>query len=341
MGNSLKKYNIAILGATTLVGQSLIKSLEQRNFPVDLLLLYELKNSNAQPVVFNNKEIPITQITEHSFRNCDIAFIAANEESGNHYNKLATSLGAFVIDVNSVYSSEFQTPYVVPSINPEDLKKHNKIIANPSATTIQLTSVINPIHLVNTVKRIVVTSYHSVSETGHSAIEELKLQSRMVLQETTVLPHVYPHQIAFNILPHVGVFLDDGYSKEEWRLAEETKRIMHDQSLLISSTCLRIPVIQGSCQLINLELSEPTSIVQIRNLLIDSAGLKVVDNPSLNLYPQPLSVTGQDEILIGRIRLDNSHPCGIFLWTAMDGIRRGLVLNAIQIAEELIKTKLI
>ncbi|MCX6012640.1 MAG: aspartate-semialdehyde dehydrogenase [Chloroflexi bacterium] len=337
----MKKYNIAIFGAASLVGHSLIKSLEQRKFPVDTLLLYDINNSEVQTAQFYNNKIAINQVNEHSFKNCEIAFIAASEETGTYLNKLANSSGAFVIDVNSVYGSEFRMPYVVPAINPEDLKKHNRIIANPAAASVQLTSVINPIHLVNPVKRIIVSSYHSVSETGPAAIDELSNQTRMVLQGSLIMPHVYPHQIAFNIIPEVGVFLDDGYSKEEWRLAEETKRIMHDQSLLIAATCLRMPIFYGSCQSINLELSEPMNVIQVRNLLIESAGLKVVDNPDVNLYPQPLLVIGQDDILVGRIRLDNSHPCGLLLWTAMDSIKRGLVINAIQIAEELIKTKLI
>jgi aspartate-semialdehyde dehydrogenase len=227
-------------------------------------------------------------------------------------------------------------PLVVPEVNPEDIKWHKGIIANPNCSTIQMVVALYPLHKVNPIKRIIVDTYQSVSGTGAAAAEELTTQARQVLDGQNTVPHVYPHQIAFNILPEIDVFLDNGYTKEEWKMVEETRKIMHADDIAISATCARVPVVTGHSEAVHVEFSQPMSPDEARHILAQAPGVKVLDDPVISLYPQPWSAVGTDEVFVGRIRRDASHPRGLAMWIVADNLRKGAALNAVQIAEEMI-----
>ena len=337
----MNKYNVAIVGATGLVGQEFIRVLLQRQFPIASLKLFASDRSAGKKLLFNQEEIEVQETADNSFNNIDIALFSAGAEISLHFARIASKAGAIVIDNSSAFRMQAKVPLVVPEVNPDDIKNHNGIIANPNCSTIQMVAAIWPIHKVNPIKRIVADTYQSTSGTGSAAIEELTTQVRPVLDGQEIVPHVYPHQIAFNVLPEIDVFLDNGYTKEEWKMVEETKKIMHDQSLLISATCVRVPVFIGHSEAIHLELTEPMSVEQVRSLLSNAPGVKVLDDPSISLYPYAWSASGQDDVFVGRIRLDNSHPCGLAMWVVSDNLRKGAALNAVQIAEQLIEMHLV
>jgi aspartate-semialdehyde dehydrogenase len=227
-------------------------------------------------------------------------------------------------------------PLVVPEVNPEDIKWHKGIIANPNCSTIQMVVALYPLHKANPIKRIIVDTYQAVSGTGSAAVEELTAQAKQVLDGQATAPHVYPHQIAFNVLPEIDVFLDNGYTKEEWKLVEETRKIMHADDIAISATCVRVPVFMGHGEAIHIEFSQPMSPDEARQILAQAPGVKVLDDPAISLYPQPWAAAGTDEVFVGRIRRDASHPNGLTMWVVADNLRKGAALNAIQIAEEMI-----
>lgn len=241
-----------------------------------------------------------------------------------------------VIDNSGAFVMHASVPLVVPEVNSEDLEHHRGLIANPNCSTIQMLVALYPLHKVNPIKRIVVDTYQSVSGMGSAAVDELNAQTKLVLEGKSAVPHVYPHQIAFNVLPEVDVFLDDGYTREEWRMREETRKILHDDSIAVSATCVRVPVVIGHCESIHVEFSEPMSPEEARVILADSPGVKVLDDPAVNLYPYPWSVAGSDDVFVGRIRRDASHENGLAMWVVADNVRKGVALNAVQIAEHLI-----
>jgi len=227
-------------------------------------------------------------------------------------------------------------PLVVPEVNPEDLEHHQGIIANPNCSTIQMVVALYPLHKVNPIKRIVVDTYQAVSGTGSAAVDELNSQTKLILEGKSTVPHVYPHQIAFNVLPEIDVFLDDGYTKEEWKMIHETRKILHDESIAVSATCVRVPVVAGHGEAIHVEFSNPMSPEEARDILAAAPGVKVLDDPPISLYPHPWSVAGTDEVFVGRIRQDASHPNGLAMWVVADNLRKGAALNTVQIAEQLI-----
>jgi aspartate-semialdehyde dehydrogenase len=226
---------------------------------------------------------------------------------------------------------------VVPEVNPEDIKQHRGIIANPNCSTIQMVVALYPLHKVNPIKRIIVDTYQAVSGNGFEAVNELTVQVRQVLEGQATIPHVYPHQIAFNLLPEIDLFLDNGYTKEEWKLVEETRKIMHAEDIAISATCVRVPVFTGHSEAIHVEFSQSMSPEEARRILAQSPGIRILDDPTISLYPQAWSATGSDEVFIGRIRHDASHQNALAMWVVADNLRKGAALNAVQIAEEVIK----
>jgi aspartate-semialdehyde dehydrogenase len=230
-----------------------------------------------------------------------------------------------------------KVPLVVPEINADDIKWHKGIIANPNCSTIQMVVALYPLHKVNPIKRIVAVTYQSVSGTGAAAVEELTEQAKQVLEGQTTVPHVYPHQIAFNILPEIDVFLDNDYTKEEWKMVEETRKIMHADDIAISAVCVRVPVFIGHSEAVHVEFSQSMSPDEARRILAQAPGVKVLDDPAISLYPQPWSAAGTDDVFVGRIHRDASHSCGLVMWVVADNIRKGAALNAVQIAEEMIK----
>jgi aspartate-semialdehyde dehydrogenase len=226
---------------------------------------------------------------------------------------------------------------VVPEVNVEDIKGHRGLVATPNSTTIKLVVALNPLHKVNPIKRIVVATYQSVSGTGSVAIDELTMQTKQVLGGEAAIPHIYPHQIAFNVLPEIGVFLDDGYTKEEWKIVKETQRVMHANDIAISVTCVRVPVFSGHGSAVHAEFTHPMLTDDAERILAQSPGVKIQDDPTISLYPHPWAVAGSDDVFVGRIRRDISHPNGLVLWLVVDNVRKGAALNAVQIVEEMIK----
>ena len=333
----IKKCNVAVVGATGLVGQEFIKVLGQRNFPMSSLQLFASDRSAGRRLTVDDEEIEVRETTPQSFDEIDIALFSAGTEISHHFAPIAAQSGAVVIDNSAAFRMEPDVPLVVPEVNAEDIKNHNGIIANPNCSTIQLVVALYPLHKVNPIKRLIVDSYQAVSGTGAAALEELSEQARAVLEGRNVVPHVYPHQIAFNILPEIDLFLDNGYSKEEWKVVEESKKIMHAENIAISATCVRVPIFIGHSEAIHVEFSEPMSPDTARRILAEAPGVRVLDDPSISLYPQPWSVAGSDEVFVGRIRRDASNDRGLVMWVVADNLRKGAALNAIQIAETVVE----
>jgi len=330
----MKAYNVAIVGATGMVGQEFIKVLEERNFPMASVRLYASDRSAGKKLYVGHQEIVVKETTPESFQHVDIALFSAGTEISRYFSPIAAKSGALVIDNSAAFRMEPKVPLVVPEVNPQDIRRHEGIIANPNCSTIQMVVALYPLHKVNPIKRIVVSTYQAVSGTGSAAMEELTTQAKLVLEGQNVVPHVYPHQIAFNLLPEIDVFLDSGYSKEEWKLVEETRKIMHAEDMAISATCVRVPVFIGHSEAVNVEFTEPMSPEEAKRILARAPGIKVLDDPSVSLYPQPWLAAGSDDVFVGRIREDSSQPKSLVMWVVADNLRKGAALNAVQIAEE-------
>jgi len=332
----MRGFDVAIVGATGLVGQEFIKVLSQRSFPMSSIRLLASDRSAGRKLRVDDEEIEVKETTSQSFDNVDLALFSAGAEISSVFSPIAARAGAVVIDNSAAFRMDPEVPLVVPEVNPDDIKEHKGIIANPNCSTIQMVVALYPLHRVNPIKRIVVDTYQSVSGTGSAALEELSEQARLVLEGRSVVPHVYPHQIAFNLLPEIDVFLDNGYTKEEWKMVEETKKIMHANDIAISATCVRVPVFIGHSEAIHIEFSEPMSPDMARRILAEAPGVRVLDDPNVSLYPQPWSVAGSDEVFVGRIRQDASRSCGLAMWVVADNLRKGAALNAVQIAETVV-----
>jgi len=333
----MKGYRVAIVGATGLIGQEFIKVLEQRNFPIESISLLASDRSAGKKMFVAHQEIEVKETVPESFKEIDIALFSAGAEISRYFSPIAAQSGAVVVDNSSAFRMVPTVPLVVPEVNVEDIKWHKGIIANPNCSTIQMVVILNPLHKVNPIKRIIVDTYQSTSGTGAAAVEELTTQSRQVLNGQNTFPHVYPHQIAFNVLPEIDVFLDNGYTKEEWKMVEETRKIMHADDIDISATCVRVPVFIGHSEAVHVEFSQPMSPDEARRILAQAPGVKVLDDPVISLYPQPWSAAGTDEVFVGRIRRDASNPRGLAMWIVTDNVRKGAALNTVQIAEEMIK----
>jgi aspartate-semialdehyde dehydrogenase len=330
-------FSVAIVGATGMVGREFIKILEQRNFPIDGMRLLASDRSSGKKIFVNHDEIVVEETTAESLKDIDIAFFSAGAEVSRHFAPIAAKAGAVVIDNSSAFRMEPDIPLVVPEVNPEDIGKHKGIIANPNCSTIQMVVALYPLHKVNPIKRIVVSTYQAVSGTGAAAVDELTTQAKQVLDGQTPAPHIYPHQIAFNVLPEIDVFMDNGYTKEEWKMVEESRKIMHADDLAISATCVRVPVFTGHSEVVNVEFTDIISTDEVERILSKAPGIRVLDDPTISLYPQPWSAAGSDEVFVGRIRQDASSLRGLVMWIVADNLRKGAALNAVQIAEEGIK----
>ncbi|MHB1132636.1 MAG: aspartate-semialdehyde dehydrogenase [Chloroflexota bacterium] len=333
----MKGYNVAIVGATGMVGQEFIKILQQRRFPVKELRLLASERSSGKRVTFNGREVEVAQATDHSFRGVEVALFSAGADLSRHLSPLAAQAGAVVIDNSSAWRMDPAVPLVVPEVNPEDCRLHKGIIANPNCSTIQMVVALNPLHKVNPIKRVVVDTYQSVSGTGQAAVEELSSQTRLTLDGRVAVPHVYPHQIAFNMLPEIDVFQDNGYTKEEMKMLNETRKIMHAPEIAVSATCVRVPVFVGHSESVHIEFSEPMPPDQAREILAGSPGIRLLDDPTISLYPMPWEAAGTDDVYVGRIRQDISHANGLAMWIVADNVRKGAALNAVQIAEVMIE----
>jgi len=337
----MKELNVAIVGATGLVGQEIIKILEQRDFPIASIQLLTSDNSSNTELFFNHQRIEIGKATAEIFHNVNVAFFSAGLDVSRRLAPLAVKTGAVVIDSSAAFTTDPSVPLVVPEVNSEDIKWHKGIIANPSCSTIQLVVALYPLHKVNPIKRIVVSTYQSVSDSGADALKELTSQAKLVLGGRRVCPHIFSHQIAFNILPEIDVFLDNGYTKEEQKIVEETQKIMHAEDITISATCARVPVYFGHCEALNVEFVSPTTPEEARSILAKAPGIRILDDSAVSFYPQPWAATGSNHVFVGRIRKDISHPNGLVMWVVADNLRKGAALNAVQIAEAGIQMGLI
>jgi aspartate-semialdehyde dehydrogenase len=335
-----KTLNVAVVGATGLVGQEFLKIALQRRFPIKGLRLLASHRSAGKKINFGEfGEIVVEETTPQSFKGVDMAFFSASTEVSKSLIPPAVKAGAVCIDDSSAWRMEPDVPLVVPEVNAGDLKGHKGIISIPNCPTTPLCQVLWPVHKVNPLKRVIVDTYQSVTGTGTAAKAELTEQTRQVLNGDVTRPHVYPHQIAFNLLPQVDVFLGSGYTKEEWKIINETRKIMHEPELPISATAVRVPVYVGHSEAVHAEFSKPIAPEDFYELVKEAPGVTVQDEPSVNMYPTPWTVAGKDDTYVGRIRQDASHPNGIAFWLVSDNLRKGAALNAIQIAEELLANK--
>ncbi len=334
---SSEGYIVAVAGATGVVGRELIKILEERKFPVERLILLASERSVGKQSSFRGEEIEVELLADDSFEGVDIAFFSAGAERSRQFAPNAVEAGAVVIDNSSEFRMRPDVPLVVPEVNPEAINTHNGMIANPNCSTIQMVVVLKPIHDAAKVERVVVASYQSVSGTGQKAIEELEQQVRTLLKFEKPTSHVYPHQIAFNVLPHIDSFHESGYTEEEMKIINETKKIMGDDSIRVTVTAARVPVFYGHSESVNLETAYKLTAEQCREILSRAPGVLVVDDPLSNSYPLAIDAAGQDLVFVGRIREDPSIANGLDLWIVADNLRKGAALNAVQIAEHLIQ----
>jgi aspartate-semialdehyde dehydrogenase len=336
---SVKKINVAVAGATGAVGNQMLTCLQERNFPIKKIKLLASSRSAGRELDFMGKSIAVEELTENSFKGMDIALFSAGGGTSKEFAPVAARDGCVVVDNSSAWRMDPEVPLVVPEVNPHAIAQYKKkgIIANPNCSTIQMVVPLNPLHKTFGIKRVVVSTYQSVSGTGQKAIEELDHQTRAILNFKDHEKKVYPHTIAFNCLPHIDVFLENGYTKEEMKMVNETIKILEDDTLKITATTVRVPVFYGHSESINLEMKSDVTAEEVRSLLEQTPGVKVVDDPANNIYPLPINAAGQDLTLVGRIRNDESISNGINMWVVADNIRKGAATNTVQIAELLVK----
>ena len=338
----MKNYHVAVVGATGAVGNEMLRILEGRRFPVGKLTLLASERSLGKELSFRGKPLPVEVLTENSFPGIEIGLFSAGGSISEKFAPIAARAGCVVIDNTSVFRMAPEIPLVVPEVNPEAiaLYKNRGIIANPNCSTIQMVVALKPIHDAARIKRIVVSTYQAVSGTGKKAIEELSRQTRALLNAQEPEIKVYPHRIAFNCLPHIDVFLENGYTKEEMKMVNETRKIMNGPGMAVTATTVRVPVFYAHSESVNIETEKKITAAEVRRLLEEAPGVRVVDNPRENQYPLAIDAAGTDETLVGRIREDESINNGINMWVVADNIRKGAALNAVQIAEILIRRDL-
>jgi aspartate-semialdehyde dehydrogenase len=335
MNMAQKKINVAVAGATGAVGNQMIRCLEEMNFPVASVQLLASSRSVGRQLRFKGDLVAVKELKENSFKGVDIALFSAGGGTSEKFAPFAAQDGCVVVDNSSAWRMDPQVPLVVPEVNPHAIAQHTEkgIIANPNCSTIQMVVALNPIHKKYGIKRIVVSTYQAVSGTGKKAIDELFDQTRAIINFLNYETSVYPHRIAFNCLPHIDAFLDNGYTKEEMKMVNETRKIMEDDSIGVTATTVRVPVFFGHCESVNVETIEPVSADEVKVLLENTPGVRVMDDPRKNMYPLAIDAAGQDLTLVGRIRNDESIPNGINMWIVADNIRKGAATNTVQIAQ--------
>ncbi len=330
-------YTVAIAGATGAVGTEMLSVLEERNFPVDRVLPLASSKSAGGTVTFRGGDVTVNVLAKDSFRGVDLALFSAGAAVSREYAPFAVEAGAVVIDNSAAWRMDPHVPLIVPEVNLRDLDAHRGVIANPNCSTIQMVVALNPLHDRAGITRIVVSTYQSVSGTGKDAMDELAEQSRQLLNFGDVKPTVYPHRIAFNCLPHIDDFLPSGSTGEETKIVNETRKILGDASMGISATTVRVPVFVGHAESINIETKNKLSAAETRAILATAPGVQLYDDPSRALYPLQRDVVGTDAVFVGRIREDDSVSKGLNLWVVADNLRKGAALNAVQIAEALVR----
>ncbi len=329
----MKSYNVAVVGATGLVGRKMTQVLEEHKFPVKILTPLASKRSVGKEIVFRGEKIKVKELTPDGFEGIEIALFSAGATVSKEFAPIAAKSGTVVIDNSSAWRMDPEVPLVVPEVNRDDIFKHHGIIANPNCSTIQMVVPLKPLHDKYRIKRVVVSTYQSVTGAGQKGVDQLDEELGKKQGDT----HKFPHKIAFNCLPHIDVFREDGYTKEEFKMIFETTKIMGDKSIKVSPTCVRVPVFGGHSESVNLEFEKPYEIEDVIELLRSFPGVIVEDDPSNNVYPMPINAYEKDEVFVGRIRRDETAPNALNMWIVSDNIRKGAATNAVQIAEELIK----
>ncbi|WP_026765866.1 aspartate-semialdehyde dehydrogenase [Selenomonas ruminantium] len=339
----MKKYNVAILGATGAVGQEFLNLIEERNFPFADLKMLASKRSAGKKIQFMGKEYTVEEATVDSFKDVDIALFAGGSAS-KEFAPAAVKAGAVVIDNSSTFRMDPEVPLVVPEVNPEAIAQHKGIIANPNCSTIIMVMALKPLYDIAKIKRVVVSTYQAVSGGGKEAMAELEQQVADIVAGKPVTANILPgaalkkhYQIAFNLLPQIDVFKENLYTKEEMKMIDETKKIMSDNDMRITATTIRVPVYRSHAESVNVEFEDEVSLEAARKALEAFPGVEVVDNPDEQLYPQPLETSGKNDVAVGRLRKDYSIEHGLNMWVCGDQIRKGAALNALQIAEYMIE----
>lgn len=328
----MKKINLAVVGATGMVGRTFIKVLEERNLPIENIYFFSSSRSAGNSITFNGKDYTVEELTENSFdRGIDIALFSAGGSTSEKFAPIAASKGCVVVDNSSQWRMDDNVPLVVPEVNSNDIPSHKGIIANPNCSTIQAVVALKPLHDKYKIKRIVYSTYQAVSGAGMQGYSDLENGLK------GEAPKKFAHPIAGNCLPHIDVFLPNGYTKEEMKMVHETRKILGDKNIRITATTVRVPVFNGHCESINVEFEKPFDLDELKGILNKAPGIIVQDDPEKNVYPMPLNSAGKDETFVGRIRRDESVENGVNLWVVADNIRKGAATNAVQIAQELIK----
>ena len=336
-----RKVNIAILGATGAVGKELLTLLAERNFPLQELKLLASPRSAGSKIKFEDRELTVEAVNDDSFNGVDMVLASAGGSTSKAWAERAVAAGAVVIDNSSAFRMDENVPLIVPEINPEAATKHQGIIANPNCTTILMGVAIYPLHQVQPIKRIVVSTYQSASGAGARAMEEAKVQAQDILDGKQPKAEILPYPIAFNLFPHNSPLNEQGYCEEEMKMVNETRKIFNAPELKVTATCVRVPILRAHSEAINLEFEQPFDVNRAREVIAAAPGVKLVEDWQSNYFPMPIDATGQDPVLVGRIRQDISSHCGLELWLCGDQIRKGAALNAIQIAELLLAKNLL
>lgn len=337
-----KLFNVAVVGATGAVGLEMIRMLEERRFPIKSLRLFASERSKGKSGKFHGNPIQIELIDSQSLLELEVAIFSAGATVSKELAPLFAEKGIYVIDNSSAWRMEPDIPLVVPEVNPHVLSKETKIIANPNCSTIQMVVALKPIHDAAKIKSIHVATYQSVSGAGGRGIQDLEDQSRAWAEGKPLpTPKKIPHPIAFNLVPQIDVFTDNGYTKEEMKMVNETRKILEAPDIAVSATCVRVPVFRSHSEAIWIETERPLSVKQVQDILAKSPGVKLVDNPEAGLYPMPVDAAGKGETYVGRIRKDLASPNGLSLWVVSDNLLKGAALNAVQIAEVLIQKGII
>ena len=335
----MKKYNFAVVGATGLVGREMIKILSEFDLPIGKIKFFASKRSEGQKLFFKDKEITVQTIKKGCFQDVDIALFSAGSAASKEIAPMAVLEGVVVIDNSNAFRMDKNIPLVIPEINPDNIKKG--IIANPNCSTIQMLIALYPIYKKFGINRIIVSTYQAVSGTGKAAIEELYTQTSDILNGKNPVAKVYPHQIAFNCLPHIDIFEESGFTREEMKMVRETKKILNDYNIKINSTAVRVPVVYGHSESIYFETSAKVSLNEIKSALKNFDAVKVVDDPDKDIYPLAIDTEKTDKVLVGRLRADIDNPFAFNMWITGNNIRKGAALNAIQIASYMIKNNIV
>ena len=336
----MKQYNVAVVGATGAVGEEMRTVLEKRNFPVKKLSLFASERSTGKEYLFRGEKILVQELKDDSFFGIDIGLFSAGDEVSAHFAPLAVKQGTVVVDNCKYFRMDPNVPLVVPEVNSHDLDWHKGLIANPNCSTIQMVVALKPIYDAVGIKRIVVATYQSVSGTGKKAIEELKNQTEAITIGRDVEIKAYPFQIAYNTIPHIGSFGDNGYTSEEMKMLYETRKIFGDDKIRVAATTVRVPVYRAHSEVVHIETEKKISVKKAQKLLSEFPGIKIIDNPRELEYPLPLFAEGKDEVFVGRIREDISVDNGLIMWIVSDNLLKGAALNAVQIAEKIIEKDL-